>query len=177
MGMDVYGKNADDARGEYFRANVWWWRPIPEIISMIAPEIYAKCEHWGSNDGDGLDGESAKALADIIDRKIEDGSLQAIIDARQAVLNELPDDECRLCNSTGIRTDAIGVKQGMPSEIVDSADIAPGRPNPRAGQVGSCNACHGAGFVRPWGSLYPTTIEVWKEWSVFCRHCGGFEIC
>ena len=27
MGMDVYGRNRCSKEGEYFRNNVWWWRP------------------------------------------------------------------------------------------------------------------------------------------------------
>jgi hypothetical protein len=28
MGMDVYGKEPKSDKGEYFRNNVWWWRPL-----------------------------------------------------------------------------------------------------------------------------------------------------
>ena len=27
MGMDVYGLEPRKEKGEYFRNNVWWWRP------------------------------------------------------------------------------------------------------------------------------------------------------
>jgi hypothetical protein len=32
MGFDVYGKSARSEKGEYFRNNVWWWRPLAEYV-------------------------------------------------------------------------------------------------------------------------------------------------
>jgi hypothetical protein len=34
MGMDVYGES-----GNYFRNNVWWWRPLANYCQAIAPHI------------------------------------------------------------------------------------------------------------------------------------------
>lgn len=61
MGMDVYGNHPTGKTGEYFRNNVWWWRPLAVYCCQVAPDITAHCEHWQSNDSDGLNtGDAAQ---------------------------------------------------------------------------------------------------------------------
>ena len=35
MGMDVYGRAPEKEWGEYFRSNVWWWRPLWDYTTQI----------------------------------------------------------------------------------------------------------------------------------------------
>jgi hypothetical protein len=37
MGMDVVGRNPRTEAGEYFRANVWSWGPIHNLIRRRIP--------------------------------------------------------------------------------------------------------------------------------------------
>ena len=39
MGMDVYGENPKNEKGEYFRNNVWWWRPLGDFVCSNYEEI------------------------------------------------------------------------------------------------------------------------------------------
>ena len=39
MGMDVYGKNPSNGDGEYFRANVWSWRPIYSLTVELCSDL------------------------------------------------------------------------------------------------------------------------------------------
>ena len=39
MGMDVYGKKPKGEKGDYFRNNVWWWRPLWQYCASSAPEL------------------------------------------------------------------------------------------------------------------------------------------
>lgn len=73
MGMDVYGNEPTDANGEYFRNNVWWWRPLASYIEETHPEIAAHCESWHTNDGDGLNAEHSKSLAEKLRQDIISG--------------------------------------------------------------------------------------------------------
>jgi hypothetical protein len=52
MGMDIYGKN-----GNYFRANLWSWRPINMLCDLVIEKdsLQLKTENWGYNDGAGLE--------------------------------------------------------------------------------------------------------------------------
>lgn len=80
MGMDIFGRTPPCSSNEhewdwetdichhcgfkraYFRNNYWWWRPLARYIKAVHPDLYAKCEYWESNDGDGLNAEDAKEL-------------------------------------------------------------------------------------------------------------------
>lgn len=35
MGMDLYGKKPLNPVGEYFRNNVWWWRPLAVFVQKL----------------------------------------------------------------------------------------------------------------------------------------------
>jgi hypothetical protein len=39
MGMDVFGKKPTSEKGEYFRASVWEWRPIHELICELCSDL------------------------------------------------------------------------------------------------------------------------------------------
>lgn len=55
MGMDVYGRKPDSTAGEYFRANVWSWRPIHALIVGLCSDFLDEetVEAIGYNDGAG----------------------------------------------------------------------------------------------------------------------------
>ena len=39
MGMDVIGRNAVDVSGEHFRASVWSWRPLHELMKKLCSDL------------------------------------------------------------------------------------------------------------------------------------------
>jgi hypothetical protein len=39
MSLDVYGKRPSSKTGEYFRANVWSWRPIHDLIFQLCSDL------------------------------------------------------------------------------------------------------------------------------------------
>ena len=171
MGMDVYGKAPISEVGAYFRNNVWYWRPLAQLCLTMAPEICAPCEHWQSNDGDGLDGSGAEALATVLRKRLEDGTIARYVAARDKHLAEMADEACTLCSGTGVRSDAIGREHGMPAKVIHEDG------HPRDGQTGWCNACEGRGQRRPFEANYPCAVENVAEFADFLAACGGFEIC
>lgn len=154
MGMDVFGKKPTSKRGEYFRNNVWWWRPLAGFIEEVAPpELFHKCRYWQSNDGDGLGKRDSLKLAEI---------LTAELDSRRAIQYEInytmaqeetPDETCDLCQGTGYRTDL-------------------DKPEPW-----TCNGCNGKGTRRPSHTWYPFSAENVRNFRDFLLDCGGFAIC
>lgn len=150
MGMDVYGKNARSEKGEYFRNNVWWWRPLWDYcqsVSYVAQQV----AYGHSNDGDGLDAEDAVLLAETLQAEIDSGRCLEYETAYRARLAAMPDEPCEYCKTTGVRNDAY--------------------------VQGPCNACEGKGSVRPWEASYPFEVENVREFAEFLRDSGGFEIC
>ena len=103
MGMDVCGRAPHTKQGEYFRNNMWWWRPLADYICEIAPEITANCQHWHSNDGDGLNGHDSLRLAELLQKEIESGRTAAYARRRESKLEMAPNEPCLLCEATGTR--------------------------------------------------------------------------
>lgn len=172
MGMDVFGQKPRSKKGEYFRNNVWWWRPLAELCLELAPEICGACQYWQSNEGDGLDDAGAKALATVLEEAIASGLVATRVAAREAWLQNLPDEPCGQCDGTGVRRDAVGIEGGHPDMLV----VEP-PDHPRLGQRGWCNGCRGRGTVRPFITHYPSSVENVAEFAAFLKDCGGFQIC
>ena len=71
MGMDVYGKQPKSDEGEYFRANIWSWRPIHELIEKANVLPQNMVEDMAFNDGAGPDEHQALLLAASIENMID----------------------------------------------------------------------------------------------------------
>lgn len=154
MGMDVNGKAATSKTGEYFRNNAWWWRPLARYCVTVAPEVAAKCKHWQSNDGDGLDAEGSVALAAALQAELDAGRTAAFEKEYMAGLKAMPDEKCKICGGKGKRA----------NPPVCGPGVLP------------CNGCDHTGKVRPSQCSYPFSAENVQEFVNFLRDCGGFEI-
>jgi len=172
MGMDVYGKNATNEVGEYFRRNVWGWRPLWDYCLDQHGKIAGKVKYGHSNDGDGLGKNGSAKLARSIKEAIADGSAQAYIEARNTRLAGLERPACDLCAGTGIRSDEVGVEHGMPDrELPIEMKMLTGRSH------GFCNACSGEGKTDDWATHYFLDLDDLIEFSDFLENSGGFSIC
>lgn len=155
MGMDVYGTNPSDQKGEYFRANVWFWRPLWGLVEDLYSEYAEKVPNAHYNDGDGLNSEDSYALALLFKRDIENGTLESYVDEYEKARSSIPKEPCSYCSQTGHRLwpqDDGSVLQKL------------------------CNVCQGSLEVDNFASHYPMHIEVVKEFQQFLEHCGGFQI-
>jgi hypothetical protein len=172
MGMDVYGVKPKNEKGEYFRNNVWWWRPLADFICNNYDDIASGCESWHSNDGDGLDGALAESLAWSIKEDIANGKVGDYEKQYNEWRSSLPREACNLCECTGIRTDTIAMEHGMSSkELSPEIQALTGRTH------GWCNACNGVGTKESWLSYYPFEAENVARFAEFLENCGGFRIC
>lgn len=172
MGMDVYGKSPSSKVGRYFRRNVWGWRPLWEYVDRVHPEIAQYVEYGYSNDGDGLNELRSKMLSELLFEDYNSGKAAEYVAERNRYLSELPREECNLCNSTGIRSDEIGVSNGMHEKELDpEMKILTDRT------YGWCNGCGGSGSREPFETNYYLEPEDIKEFAEFLAECGGFEIC
>ena len=170
MGMDVMGLEPSSERGEYFRNNVWYWRPLWDYCLTVAPELCADVEgHF--NDGDGLDEEGALELAAILRRELKNGNTEKYKEAYYAELALIPRQDCDLCNATGIRSDEVGIEMGMPKkELSPEMQMLTGRTH------GWCNACDGEGRRADFRTEYPFDVDNVREFAEFLAESGGFAI-
>jgi len=171
MGMDIYGKNPIDTKGEYFRRNVWGWRPLWNYFVDNHNDLVAGVSGQ-TNDGDGLDSNRSILLAYRLIADLESGKAQEYINNRNAQLAELNRPACDLCGGTGIRTDKVGVESGMPDrELPTEMAMLTGRLK------GFCNGCSGEGKTDNWETNYYLDLDDLKEFASFLVSCGGFRIC
>ncbi len=90
MGMDVYGRNPSAPGGEYFCASIWKWQLLAKLVTALCPHETSSCEHWFSNDGDGLGSAEALALADALERKLRSGEFAAALCDPNLISNTEP---------------------------------------------------------------------------------------
>lgn len=172
MGMDVYGKNPTAEHGEYFRNNVWFWRPLWSYVCGEFAEMTGSDPDSGFyNDGYGLDADGATRLGHAILDAVESGRVEEYRLNYMAELAKLPRTDCPHCEATGIRSDAIGVEAGMPEKALkpEVASVV-GR------DIGWCNGCDGIGTQEHFAHNYPFEVENVKVFAEFCIASGGFEI-
>jgi hypothetical protein len=75
MGMDLLGHKPTAPQGEYFRASIRQWPLLVKIIMTLCPKETSPCKNWNTNDGDGLSGPQALALAEALDEKLRTGNI------------------------------------------------------------------------------------------------------
>lgn len=179
MGMDVYGTSPSSVTGEYFRRNVWGWRPLADLTCELAPGIASGCQYWHSNDGDGLDGPASTRLADALQAALDDGRVGRWVSNRDATVKLIPNESCNLCGGTGKRGDAIALVNGQDKRACEATTEVGGETlaHPRAGQTGWCNGCDGRGWSKPWATHYHVDVGDVRDFIAFLRASGGFRIC
>lgn len=172
MGMDVYGKEPATEKGTYFRRNVWGWRPLWQYVEDNHPEIAELVKYAQSNDGDGLNKAKSLQLAKLLNEDVISGKTKEYVQSRNEYLANLPLLDCELCGATGIRTDEIGIQNGMPER-----ELSPEHASLYGRTKGYCNGCGGAGKKEDWQTSYYLDESDVVEFAEFLEHCGGFEIC
>ena len=151
MGMDVNGRRPSTANGKYFGNNCSWWHPLAEYCKQIQPEITARCTHWHTNDGDGLDEKDSVALAEALQREIDSDRCEAYAKTVEAAATS---ERCLICEGTGF---------SKPMPEIGAGDTATGL---------KCWGCGGEGRIL---SDY-FSVENVQEFVTFLRGCGGFSI-
>ena len=150
MGMDVYGNKPKSEKGDYFRNNVWWWRPLWNYCATSAPELIDKETYVSGtyNDGKGLNAMKAAKLGVKLLTLIEDGSCATYKRERDLWLEALEDDNCCVCNNN----------------------------NRGHKKKEGCFACKGKGTKDNWHKSYPFDVKNVEEFAKFLIDSGGFEI-
>jgi len=142
--------------GNYFRNNVWWWRPLWAYVCLICEDVMSEEEEMAGTEN------SALEIPDTtIDRMVEKLVTEMVLENHtehqqkyEKELKEMPDEECHLCDGTGIRNDKYTKDQDQ-----------------------ECNGCKGKGKRRPWACNYSFTAENLEQFVDFLSESGGIKIC
>ena len=139
--------------GDYFRANVWYWRPLWEYVCDVCDDILTEKDMEGGafNDGYEISNDKALDIANRLEDLNKDGTILKHQIEREAYLKNLSKVDCTTCNGTGQRND----------EYVK----------------GDCNGCEGEGKREDWETHYPFESDFVLEFAQFCKQSGGFSIC
>ena len=68
MGMDLSGIKPVSEKGHYFRSNVWFWRPLWNLVANDCADILSKDQIEGGeyNDGTEISAKQARQISDRI---------------------------------------------------------------------------------------------------------------
>ncbi len=69
MGFDIEGIASTNPVGEYFRNNVWWWRPMATIIITLCSDFLTEKQINGIHVNDGIlfNSKTANKIADRLE--------------------------------------------------------------------------------------------------------------
>jgi hypothetical protein len=154
MGFDLSGERAKNKAGEYFRNNVWWWRPLWNYVRER--ELITDAQHTKGmfNDGLLIGDAQANEIATKLKIEIKSGRTKRYATKRHKLLDALPEIECDLCKGTGKRT---WIENNKPV-------------------IRICNGCDGKGTRKQWDTHYSFNVKNVQEFVEFCENSGGFRI-
>jgi len=169
--------------GDYFRANVWYWRPLWEYVCNVCDDILTEedMESGTYNDGHEIVNEKALSIADRLETLYYDGNILKHQIEREAYLNGLDKEKCTICDGTGQRK--IEKESNKPNIIgIDKLlDVDDNNVNfeekEKVTETIECNGCQGEGKRERWETHYPFEADTVLEFAQFCKQSGGFTIC
>ena len=143
--------------GDYFRANVWYWRPLWEYVCNVCDDILTEedMESGTYNDGHEIVNEKALSIADRLETLYYDGNILKHEIERESYLKGLDKEICTTCDGTGQRNE-----EWLEDDV-----------------KGKCNGCNGEGERENWQTHYPFKSDIVLEFAQFCKQSGGFTIC
>ncbi len=158
MGVDISGRNPINEQGDYFASNWWGWRPINALCQIAAYKSKLKInfDHWGSNDGKGL---RTQKQCDSLAAALED-LLGTEINAKE------DDDVVFLCLGSWVEA-GTGKFIGSEAEMKLNSEIP-------YGSIQYTPIVSESGMLVE--SAHSASIRKIKEFIVFLRNCGGFQI-
>ena len=160
---DQYQK---DNPGEYFRNNVWFWRPLWVFVCNNCADILNEDDMMGGESNSGY--EISEHKAELIGRRLSallaDGTVDEVdrISALDRAKAKAHNDEIKE-QQNEIR-DKVHKEHGK--------DVAPANyPEPYYTEW------HNLQKQEQWSAHYPFDKENIEDFAKFCLESGGFEIC
>ena len=164
--FDDMDKYQGEVVGDYFRNNVWFWRPLWDFVcyhcnGFLTPR---DCSKGGSNSGDKISKTKSIKIAKKLFRLIEDGTV-AHYEKEYALGYEQANE-----HNAKINKELDKLKKKVNKET--NKDLAPANyPEKYKKEWDKIYA------KTNWTGSYPFSAENVKEFAKFCEQSGGFEIC
>jgi len=165
--FELKDKYGEDNPGDYFRNNVWWWRPLWHFVCASCDDILTEKDIRGGsyNDGHKISKTKAVRIAKRLSKLIADGTVdklnakEALERAKATAHNELIQEELN------------ELKEKV-RKLTGNQNIVPSDyPEPYNKEW---EEIYGR---KKWQADYPFDATNVKEFAKFCMQSGGFEIC
>ena len=172
MGMDVYGRNPKNETGEYFRANVWGWRPIHFLCGFCVEKHEVETgyddlipektfDRMSENSGAGLRSDrKCNLLANHLKYFVDETFSKGVWHQHSPEVGS-----------------TIGVNEDNDFYIDFHNKMYVGSPDP---VTGGCKFLTDEELKDPnveKHSPYTVEKEDIEEFIVFLKNCGGFQVC
>ena len=153
--------------GYYFRNNVWWWRPLAELIHDKCGDLLTEEQKEGlhNNSGTEFDDDTALAIARRLSNLIKDGYVSELEESIKA--------NAKIASKHNKK-----IEQKLQDLKKEVEKIRPGEnlvprdyPFPYNKHFEEIYA------QKSWDDSYPFAKENVEEFINFARHSGGFQIC
>jgi Asp-tRNA(Asn)/Glu-tRNA(Gln) amidotransferase A subunit family amidase len=159
-------KYENEVVGDYFRSNVWWWRPLAGYVIQYTGCISEEdAEKWSYNDGHEVDDETAQQIHNQLQVLIESGHTQKFQDDYEKERQKMEKHNDKVEKELKKFCESVEKKLGK-------TNLAPA-DFPKEDHDEWERIYH----KRKSGGSYPFSVEHVKEFAEFCRYSGGFRIC
>ena len=159
-------KYQNDNVGTYFRNNVWWWRPLADLVEKLCFFLDDKQKmHLHDNGGYEYDEATAHKIAD---------TLEAFVKSSVAKRTEIAHKKAMK------KAEAHNKKVSVKLKALEMDAIA------KTGNKKIAPCDYPKDLHDKWESIYrehdhtssyPFTLKNVKEFIQFLRQCGGFTVC
>ena len=155
-----------DNVGIYFRNNVWWWRPLADLVEKLCFFLDDKeKEHLHHNGGYQYDEATAHRIADALEAFVKSSVAKRTVIAH---------------NKARKKAEAHNKKVSLKLKALDMDAIA------RTGNKKIAPCDYPKDLHDKWENIYrehdhtasyPFSLKNVKEFVKFLRQCGGFSVC
>ena len=154
-------------KGYYFRNNVWWWRPLADYVLEVTEGMFTDDEkaEWHNNGGFEVSEKQALTIANLLEESVKIGITKGL---EQKYSKEMKKAE----KNNKILQGKLDELKKIVIDKTGKKDIVPiNYPEPFNSQWNDINK------MTDWKAHYPFKEDNVKEFIMFCRESGGFEIC
>jgi len=161
MGFDLMSTgNHKTKKGEYYRNNVWWWRPLAQYIITYTGCVEERhAERWAYNDGHKVIEQEAKAIAKQLKHLIETGHAKKHAEEYEKERKKAENFNKKVQKELEAFEKKVG-KDKAPNDYSKEDK----------------KKWDSIWEKKSWTANYPFSVENVKEFAEFCEDSGGFTI-
>lgn len=151
--------------GIYFRANVWWWRPIWNYVADFCDFLSNKDLDKGTtNDGEEISKTKAKKIAARLRRTAKDGTMDSWCEVHNKRYEKAKSHNLK------IRKKLDKINKQCQEAVGDNSIVPADYPEPFKTKWRSIYS------QKDWNASYPCNKDALLDFERFCEESGGFVI-